>query len=479
MSIPMLSMPVSRRQVLSAALMAAGAAVLRPWPALASASGTREYSLELAPARVPMLDAATAPVDVWAYNAQVPGPVLRVKQGERLTVTVTNRLEEATTVHWHGLRLPNAMDGVPHLTQPPIEPGGRFVYAFDCPDAGTFWYHPHLRSHEQTGRGLYGALIVEDAQPPVVDRELLWVLDDWRVTKQGQLSDTFGDPHDIAHGGMIGNVVTVNGVLPTAVSLRAGERVRLRLINAANARHFALQFEGHHPQVIAIDGQPVEPHAPDGDLVVLAPAMRVDVILNAGGEPDSRHRVIDRFYRDMAYQVLELAYAPQRLREAPPDDAVVLAANPLSEPDLYAAEAHEIRFQGGMMGSLQGATVEGRPVNMMDAMRAGRAWAVNGVIATGHVHEPILELVKGRSYRLRLVNETRWHHPIHLHGHSFRVLSRNGQPTPRREWQDTVMMSPQETVEIAFVADNPGDWMLHCHILEHQLGGMMAVVRVA
>ena len=115
---------------------------------------------------------------------------------------------------------------------------------------------------------------------------------------------------------------------------------------------------------------------------------------------------------------------------------------------------------------------------MMEMMRNGKAWTVNGVAATGHVMDPILTLARNRSYILALDNQTAWYHPIHLHGHSFRVISRNGEPTRHKEWQDTVMMAPREQVEIAFVADNPGGWMFHCHILEHQAGGMMGVIQV-
>jgi len=145
---------------------------------------------------------------------------------------------------------------------------------------------------------------------------------------------------------------------------------------------------------------------------------------------------------------------------------------------LASAQSHELRFEGGMHGGLHRAQIDGRTVEFMSLLRAGKAWAVNGVVADSHVHEPVLTLRRGQAYRLALVNDTRWHHPMHLHGHAFRVISRNGRPTRHREWQDTVLMAPDERVEVAFVADNPGDWMLHCHILEHQDGGMMAVVRV-
>jgi FtsP/CotA-like multicopper oxidase with cupredoxin domain len=136
-------------------------------------------------------------------------------------------------------------------------------------------------------------------------------------------------------------------------------------------------------------------------------------------------------------------------------------------------------FEGGMMGALHQAWLDGKPTDMRGMLGRGKACAVNGLVSDGHDMKPMLELQLGRSYRLSMRNETRWHHPIHLHGHTFRVLARNGRPTEHRQWQDTVLMSPGEQVEIAFVADNPGDWMFHCHILEHQDGGMMSVLRVS
>lgn len=472
---------MSRRGFLAIAAGAAGLAALRPTNALsrALASKVREFQLRIGPTTAPLLGPDYPDVAVWAYNGRVPGTEIRVRQGERLRVVVVNDLKEETTVHWHGVRVPNAQDGVPHLTQKPIGPGGRFVYEFDCVDAGTFWYHPHQRSFEQVGRGLYGALIVEEPQPIRVDREITWVLDDWRFAKTGQLSDTFGHPHDISHDGRIGNVVTLNGTHPPPLRVRTGERLRLRLINTANARIFALRFRGHEPRVIAYDGQPVTPHAPVDDRVVLGPAMRADVILDATGEPGERHTVRDTYYRRETYELLDIIYDDKPLRRGRLQSPIELPPNPLAEPDLDKAERHEIRFQGGMMGGLREATLDGRPVGMMQMMRAGKAWAVNGIVASGHMHDPILTLRRGRPYRLTLINDTAWPHPMHLHGHSFQVIRRNGRPTLYKEWQDTVLMAPNETAEIALVADNPGDWMFHCHILEHQEGGMMAVVRVA
>jgi FtsP/CotA-like multicopper oxidase with cupredoxin domain len=394
-------------------------------------------------------------------------------------ISLDNRLGEETTVHFHGIRLPNAMDGVPHLTQPPIAPGGTFTYEFDVPDAGTYWYHPHVNSAVQLGRGLSGPFIVEERQPIAVDRDIVWMLSDWRLLPDAQIRDDFGNLHDKAHNGRVGETVTINGRVPETFSVRRGERIRLRLINAANARVFGLRFAGHAPTIIAYDGQPVTPHAPAEGAVVLGPAMRMDLILDMTGRPDERFQIVDDYYRGLAYRLVDIVYDASPLRERPPDAPIVLPANTMPEPDVGSAERHEVTFNGGMMGQMMmQRRGMGSMADMMQMMRSGKVWFMNGVAVMGHAMEPMLTLPKGRTAVIAMSNETTWWHPMHLHGHAFRVVSRNGAPTRYREWQDTVLVGPRERVEVAFVADNPGDWMFHCHVLEHQESGMMGVIRV-
>ncbi len=438
----------------------------------------REFEL-VAMAGQALTDTGKPSIAAWTYGGNVPGPQLRVRQGERVRVQVTNQLTAPTTVHWHGVRLPNAMDGVPHVTQPPIEPGQRFIYEFDAIDAGTYWYHSHFQSSEQVDRGLYGTLIVQEQEPLAVHRDVTWVLDDWRITAGGQVSESFGNAHDMSHAGRIGNVITVNGSVKDQFPIRAGERLRLRLVNAANARIFALRFLGHRPVIVALDGHPVPLHEPDGGRIVLAPGMRCDVVIDAVGAPGERYPVQELFYPRNQYVLMDLAYdtAPRMTGRMPP--LAALAANPVKEPDLKSAKTHEIVFGGGMMGNLHQALLDGKQTDMRSLLRRGKAWAINGHVSDSHHDmEPMLRLALGQSYVFRMRNDTAWHHPIHLHGHTFRVTRRNGLATPHQEWRDTVLMSPREEIEVAFVADNPGNWMFHCHILEHHAGGMMGVVRV-
>lgn len=468
---------ISRRSFL---VRSGATAALCALPGLTAQAATESQSLRRFTLRPGKTDVQLVPDDypatpVWAYNQIVPGPEIRLTQGDRVRIAVENALNEPTTVHWHGLRVPHAMDGVPHLTQEPIDPDDQFVYEFDVPDAGTYWYHPHQRSFEQVGRGLYGPLIIEEREPITVDRDVTWVLDDWRLENNAHISDDFANGHDMSHAGRIGNTVTLNGQIPNSFQVRQGERIRLRLINAANARIFALDFDDHQPWIVALDGQPVTPHEPINNRVVLGPGMRADLVLDMSGDPASRFTITDSFYSGREYELIDVVYRSESLRSKTLESTIALPRNTLPEPDLPNSIRHQIRFTGGMMGRM----MMGDRSNMMRLMREGKMWFINGAASSDYVMDPLVTLERDRSYLIEMINDTAWHHPIHLHGHSFRVISRNGKPTLHQEWQDTVLMAPDETVEIALVADNPGDWMFHCHILEHQAAGMMGTIRVS
>ncbi len=467
---------LSRRAFLAGSGSALGLSLLPAWSHALAATRSDIHQLTAGPGTFSLEPAGPPEVrGAWGYNGQVPGPVLRYRQGQQLRLVLRNQLSEPTTIHWHGIRLPNAMDGVPHLTQPPVEPGGQFEYVFELPDAGTYWYHPHLNGPEQLGRGLGGALIVEEPEPYPVDRDLLWFLDDWRLNREAEIVGNFYDFHDISHAGRIGNTVTINGRLPHDVDVRPGERIRLRLVNAANGRIFALSFGDLPVHVIAQDGQPVPPHEPPGGRVLVGPGMRTDLVIDCPGDAGRTAEVRDDFYPGIEFKVMGFAWrdgpARERALKAPPP---ALPGNPVPEPDLDAAERHEITFGGGMMGNLDRE-------QMMAMMREGMAWTVNGRPVHdpgGHHHRSLFSLERGQSCRVVYRNETRWHHPIHLHGHHFRVLTRDGAREPHQPLRDTVLLNPRETVETAFVADNPGKWLLHCHVQEHHAGGMTGMIDV-
>ncbi|MBM3556578.1 MAG: multicopper oxidase family protein [Alphaproteobacteria bacterium] len=456
-------------------LAGAGAALLAPELALA-ANGPRRLAAQPGTQRLAGL--ANPATRVWGYGGATPGPVLRYRQGARLDITLENELSEATTIHWHGVRTPHAMDGVGGVSQAPVPPRGRFTYAFDLKDAGTFWYHAHHNSHRQIARGLYGALIVEEASPMPVDRDEVWVLADWRLDRDGKLVEDFLSPMDASHAGRLGNTVTVNGAVTESFGLRQGERLRLRLINAANARIFGLTFEGHAPWVIALDGQPVDPHQPQR--LDLGPGQRADLVLDATGDPGGRYRVVDAFSSRQSYRLLDLVYsgAQGRARSGAPPR---LPDNPIPRPDLAFAVKRRIVFGGGAMDpALRGKKPSPEEEKALrEHFAAGRFWTVNGQRHTDHAaHKPIFEIKRGASAVVEIVNQTVWPHPIHFHGVVFDVLAQNGAKPARAERRDTVLLLPGENAEIAFRAEEPGDWMIHCHILEHQESGMMALMRV-
>jgi len=462
---------VDRRSLLQVAAISGLAAGGLRWPHGAAAAPLR---LEVAAGTFPLVGDEGPPTAVWSYNGQVPGPLIRARQGERLQVEVENQLAEPTTVHWHGLRIPVAMDGVPWLSQPPIAPGERFTYSFDLTDAGTFWYHPHIDSSQQLGRGLKGVLIVDEAQPPEVDRELLWVLDDWRLDRDAQVAP-FGAMMDASHAGRLGNVVVVNASLAVDQPVRAGERLRLRLANVANARTFAPRLGPTvRAWLMALDGHPVAPQPVAGP-ILLGAGMRADLILDMTGTPGAVDPVIDEAYRQQPYELMRFIYGDDApLRTEPGEAPAPLAANPVAEPDLARAEHHRVVLEGGAMGGMAGAQMGGQFRSMRDLAQAGKLWAINGTVPEDVLTAPpLLRLRAGTSHLIELVNRTAFDHPIHLHGHSFRVLG--GEHPPLR---DTVLLRPEQTVEIALVADNPGSWMFHCHVLEHMDAGMMAVVEV-
>ncbi len=206
--------------------------------------------------------------------------------------------------------------------------------------------------------------------------------------------------------------------------------------------------------------------------------MRADVVIDMTAKPGDRFAVSDRANPRDSFRLFDLVYSDAAPLRTKFDAVAALPANPLAEPDLANAERHFVVLDGGMMSRMESAVVDGERMDIRSMFRSGLMWAINGVSSRDHVHEPMFALAKGKTYLFEIENRSMWNHPMHLHGHSFRLLSVNGVPRPHREWLDTVLLRPRERVEIAFVADNPGDWMFHCHNLEHQLGGMMSTVRV-
>src|SRR6185312_8824020 len=224
-------------------------------------------------AREKMVALGREPVPLWLYD-DWPFPVLRMTQGESLSVRLDNALSQHTSIHWHGVRVPNAMDGVPYLTQAPVRPGERFTYRFSPPDAGTYFFHPHCNTAEQLGRGLLGALIVEDPSQHTGD-DVVLILKDWRLDSQGKFLPFLTDK-GAAQAGTFGTLRTVNGRVSPPVDLASRTNVRLRMINADPTRIAEIGIDGGSARVIADDGNPVAPFALE--TWRLGPGMRLDVL---------------------------------------------------------------------------------------------------------------------------------------------------------------------------------------------------------
>lgn len=409
---------------------------------------------------------------IWGFGGTIPGPEIRVAQGARVQRRFVNDLPQASSVHWHGIRIENAMDGVPGLTQPVVERGDHFDYDFVVPDAGTYWYHSHNQSWEQVARGLYGPLIVEEATPPDVDRDITWMIDDWRLDDTAQIAGGFGAMHDNSHAGRLGNFVTVNGDANLRLEAKTNERLRLRLVNTANARVFELGFEGATGVVVALDGMPLETPEPL-ERVILAPAQRADVIVDITAHSGDGAALFMQD-RDAAYALVEILVSGEMSKTArgpvlplPPNPQTKLGA-------LSDARSIPLLMEGGAMGGLRSATLRGESLPMGDLVAQGFVWALNS--NADMPDDPLVSADLGETIRLPMTNQTAFPHGMHLHGHHFREVQSDGSLGPFR---DTLLLNRGETREIAFVADNPGKWLLHCHMLGHQAAGMKTWLEVA
>jgi FtsP/CotA-like multicopper oxidase with cupredoxin domain len=409
---------------------------------------------------------------VMHYNQSIPGPLIRIPQGRESIIRLHNSLDEPTSVHWHGLRIDNAMDGVPDITQPPVMPGQQFEYRLKPPDAGTYWYHTHMRSWAQLALGLAGVMIVEEDEPPTVDQDIVFAIDDWRLDRDLQMdSASFGSMHDWSHGGRLGNYITVNGKAEPVFEVASGERIRLRLVNIANARIMNLLFNESEISVVAVDGQPVEPFVPKSGRVVLAPGQRADLIIDMTADPGSRS-AIEVVIGEYAYVVADFVYREKARREHKLDAALRLPDNPLNRIRLPDEFMHvPLHMGGGAMGGMRSATFEGKEMGIRELVQNQKVWALNGIV--GMPAEPLFRVRRGTAISLDVHNDNGWPHAMHIHGHHFIHDREPGL------WRDTTLFQRGERGAMQFVADNPGKWLIHCHMVEHMAGGMLTWFEVS
>ncbi len=414
------------------------------------------------------------PSTVWTYGDAL-FPVIRVKRGDRLRATLRNSLAEHSSIHWHGVRVPNAMDGVQYVTQPPVAPGESFLYDFTVPDTGTFFFHPHCNETGQVGHGLAGVLVVEGDESEAFDDDIVIIAKDWRLDKDGSFLP-FSTDGGAARAGTFGTLRTVNGRQGFARKVKASADIRLRIVNLDSTRMMDVGVEGAEALIIAIDGNPLEPVPLD--TWRLGAASRLDLVIRtppAGG----RIRLRDYFPAEIFDLAVFEAEGPDR--RARPFAPAPLYASGLPEPDLARAEPQTYVFGAASeaIASFIDTFDPDDPLSKVildELCTASRTfWAINKRSWPNDGHRnlppPLARLTAGNSYRFTLQNATPHPHPIHLHGHTFKVLSSSKRALPVHH-ADTVLVLPKERVEIAFVA-TPGRWMFHCHILEHLETGMM------
>jgi FtsP/CotA-like multicopper oxidase with cupredoxin domain len=446
---------------------------------------------------------------MYGFNKQYPGPLIQVRQSATVHVDFSNALDQPSTIHWHGIRLDNRFDGVPHLTQHPVAPGGRFLYTVHFPDAGIYWYHSHYREEIQQDLGLYGNILVggertSDTAP--VNRSEILMLDDLLINDAGLIP--FGvDTPTHALMGRFGNVFLVNGERAYNLEVDQGEVVRFYLTNVANARPFNVSFGGARMKLVGSDVGRYE-REEWIESVVLAPAERiiVDVLFDRPGDYVFANRIqaLNHAYGTYYSQIDTLGLVRVRARPAQPDLRTSFQQLRTHTDVVREIDPYRSRFAHGPdrelilsmrvrdVPSVIAAMATGYPVaiDWNDSMGMMN-WATTGNQITWVVRDPRAArenmdvswtFRRGERVRLRVFNDPNvFHamaHPIHIHGQRLLVIGRNGVPVANHAWKDTALIQAGETVELLVEMNNPGRWMLHCHIAEHLGSGMMMVFEV-
>jgi FtsP/CotA-like multicopper oxidase with cupredoxin domain len=386
----------------------------------------------------------------WGYNGQVPGPVLEAKVGDVLEVRFTNKLSEPTTIHWHGLRLSAPMDGTENV-QSAVKPGEKFTYRFLLPDAGTFWYHPHFHETTQLEMGLYGALIVRGPDEPRLDAERVLVLDDLKLERDGQIEPLGGFVE--SHDGRQGRTLLINGRHAPDITMAAGQVERWRIVNACSARYVRLSIGGKTFTLLGTDGGLLNsPVAMDE--VLITPADRVDI-------------AVGPFAPGETIRVESLKYDRRVITRNRVELLGTIRVG--AEQQSHAAIPQVMRLIQPLVTSSVTPTREVH-LGVRPSLRSGVKFVIN---SEAHHHDKPVKV--GDLQVWDLVNDTLMDHPFHLHGFFFQVVDVNGDPPAFLSWEDTVNIPPRSRVRIAWMPDDrPGEWMYHCHILEHHASGMMA-----
>ena len=409
--------------------------------------------------------------ELWLYNQQTPGPLLVAKRGEILEVEFHNNLQEPTTIHWHGIRNLNEMDGVPGLTQQAIEPGDSFTYRFPVNDPGTFWYHAHNKAWEQVARGLYGPLIILDDNEEFENPfDQVIVIDDWLINSAEQIDEkSFGNLGHWSHGGRLGNALTINGKFSPELKIPSNGEVKLRFINTSNARIMDLELNDKIPmKVVSVDGSSCTPF--NLTRMKIGPAQRIDVIIDDAKTLSNLLEVSsgEKFVAAKFFPSIQSSKQSKLYNGSKPY---------YKKPQEIPARLIEVHMQGGAMGNLANALFEGERRELRDlALNESKLWAFNQQI--GGYDLNLADINLGETVLLRVWNDTAWFHAMHLHGQHFWVESNEFGDVSRPLLRDTYLMKPGEKADLIFLADNPGVWLFHCHMLEHHASGMGGVISV-
>ncbi|MFQ5705505.1 MAG: multicopper oxidase family protein [Gemmatimonadales bacterium] len=453
---------------------------------------------------------------MYAFNGQIPGPLLRVKQHSAITVNFTNNVEFSTTIRWHGVRVDNRFDGVPGLTQRPVKPGETFQYTVEFPDAGVYWYHPHQHADIAQDLGLYGNIIVEAPEEDYynpVNREEVLLLDDILIDDLGLFPWGLEAPTH-ALMGRFGNVLMVNGRTEYNLTVNRKEVVRFYLTNASNTRIFNLSWGGAAIKLIAGDLGKFEREAWVQN-VVIAPGQRyvVEVLFDEPGEFALANRIqaidhfMGKFYSrsdtlgtitvgtkttdvDRSAQFTELRQHPEvqadidRVRpyfDRPVDRELVLTVSGAALPNPI--------LQLMIMDTLYNPPVEwNETMPMMNWLATGGdlTWVLRDAadIAAGGEIGPAVgwRFKQGDIVKIRLFNNPKavhpMNHPMHLHGQRFLLLDQDGVRSTNFVWRDTIVVPVGSTVDLLVEMSNPGNWMFNCQIPEHVGSGMAITLRV-
>ena len=444
---------------------------------------------------------------MFGYNGQYPGPLIQAQKDATVIVRVTNEIQMPTTIHWHGIRIDNRFDGVPGVTQEAIEQGESFTYEVNVPDAGMYWYHPHVREDVQQDLGLFGNLLVTSPDPEYygpAHREEVFVLDDMLIDEQGALP--WGDRAPThALMGRFGNVMMVNGETDYRLAAERGEVVRFYLTNVANTRTFNVTFGGAKVKIVASDVSRFEREQWVGS-VVIAPAERyvVDVRFDEPGEIVIANTIqaINHFRGEFYAHVDTLSIVSVSERRA--DERISVAFDDLREHTDVVAEVERFRPHFGkavdyelettvrvrdlpqsIVLSMEADTLYVPPMEWNDAMPMmnwlSTAEQVTWILRdreTGAENEEIdWRFRVGDVVKVRIYNTPDsfhpMNHPIHVHGQRFLVLSMDGVESRNLVWKDTAIVPVGSTMEVLIEMSNPGEWMVHCHIAEHLHAGMM------